>query len=463
LEAATRELERRKASQNLIPFAGYTNEQYFPAKHHWLIAKALEKVEAGETKRLMIFMPPRHGKSELASRRFPAWFLGKNPMAQIIGASYGADLAMDFGREVRNIMASEDFAGVFPGIGLRQDSKAAQRWNTNRGGQYIAAGVCGPITGRGADILLIDDPVKDREEADSEIRRERVWDWYTSTAYTRLMPGGSIILIQTRWHEDDLAGRLLEAQKNGGDRWEILNFPAIDKQGEALWPDWYDAERLAQVKQVIGARDWDSLYQQNPMPEDGTYFKKDWIQYYDEQPKILTFYGASDYAVTADGGDYTVHGVVGVDRENNIYLVDWWRERVTTDAWITVFFELARKWRPSKWGEEQGQIIKSVGPFIDKRMQEEGVYVYREQYASTKDKATRAQSIRGRMSQGKVFFPRTEWANVLIRELMQFPVGKHDDQVDVLSLFGRMLSEMRGRSDKKSHVRQHAGPAGWMG
>lgn len=437
-------MERRKASQSLIAFAGYTNDLYMPAGHHWLIADALERVEAGLIDRLMIFMPPRHGKSELGSRRFPAWYLGRNPINQIIATSYGGELAQDFGRDVRNIMDSQEFWDVFPGIELSHDSKAAQRWNTNKGGQYIAAGVCGPVTGRGAHVLLIDDPVKDRDEADSELRRIKVWNWYTSTAYPRLMPGGSIVLIQTRWHEDDLAGRLIEAQKHGGDQWEILNLPAIDLNGDALWPSWYPIEKLRQIKNVIGRRDWNSLYQQEPTPDEGSYFKRDDLRYYENLPAHLMIYGASDYAVTDDGGDYTEHGVIGVDPNDDIYIIDWWFGKTDTDVWIEELFRLAEEYKIIEWGEEAGQIEKSVGPFIKKRMRDEKIYFYRKQWSSAKDKPTRAQAIRGRAQQNKIYFPSkpNDWTDHVINQMMAFPAGKNDDSIDVLSIFGRMLARM---------------------
>ena len=222
-EAAQELLNRRLAKDSLLKFTEYTNPDYQAAGHHQQIAEALEKVERGEIDRLMIFMPPRHGKSELASRRFPSWYLGKNPSKQIIAASYNSDLASDFGREVRDIVKSPEYHNIFD-VSLAEDSRAVNRWHTNHKGVYIAAGVGTAITGRGAHVALIDDPFKDRQEADSETTREGVWKWYTSTLRTRLMPGGAIVLIQTRWHEDDLAGRLLKQQK---DRWTIIELPAI--------------------------------------------------------------------------------------------------------------------------------------------------------------------------------------------------------------------------------------------
>ncbi|MEL7452478.1 MAG: terminase family protein, partial [Pseudomonadota bacterium] len=230
--------KRQQARQSLLAFTEYTFPEYQAADHHKLIARTLEAVEAGKIDRLMVTMPPRHGKSELVTKRFPAWWLGLHPRGQVITASYNSDLARDFGRSVRNIVNGRRYANVFQ-TRLAADSQAADRWNTNQDGAYVAAGVGTAVTGRGADLLIIDDPLKDRAEADSELKRDTIYDWYTSTAYTRLMPGGSVIVVQTRWHEDDLAGRLLEREEDGGDSWFKLDLPAINTDGDALWPSRY--------------------------------------------------------------------------------------------------------------------------------------------------------------------------------------------------------------------------------
>ncbi len=254
-QTAARELlSRREARKALLRFTEYTLPNYIAANHHTLIADKLEALERGDIDRLMINMPPRHGKSELASRRFPAWFLGRNPDKSVIAASYNSDLATDFGRQVRNIVACTGYSKLFE-TRLAEDSRAANRWNTDDGGTYVAAGVGTAITGRGADILLIDDPLKDREEADSELQRQKIWDWYTSTAYTRLAPNGRIVVIQTRWHEDDLSGRLLEESKKGGDAWDVLELPAINDDGEALWPEFYPLKVLERYRAVLPSRD----------------------------------------------------------------------------------------------------------------------------------------------------------------------------------------------------------------
>lgn len=465
-DAASELLARRAARSGLIAFAQYTNPTYTDAPHHHQIAEALEAVERGEIKRLIIAMPPRHGKSELASRRFPSWYLGRNPNKQIIAASYNSDLANDFGREVRNIVASPECNRLF-NIELSADSKAANRWHTNKSGMYVAAGVGTAITGRGADILLIDDPFKDRQEADSEITRQRVWDWYTSTAYTRLMPGGAIIVINTRWHDDDLTGRLLEAQEHGGDKWEVLSLPAI-KDNQPLWPEWYPLERLEQIRSVLPARDWNALYQQNPIPDDGDYFKSAWFGEYDELPQNLRMYGASDYAVTDGGGDYTEHGIIGVDGGGNIYIVDWWKGQTTSDVWIDAKCDLIIRYTPHCWFGESGPIRRAVEPFMLRRMQDRGAFCRVEWLPSISDKPSRARPIQALASMGKVFFPKNSiWKAELMIQLLRFPAAKHDDGVDVLSLFGRGMQYIKSPKIKRNPEKERRGysmPAtSWMG
>jgi predicted phage terminase large subunit-like protein len=391
----------------------------------------------------MVFMPPRHGKSELASKSFPAWCIGLRPDMQILAASYNGDIASDFGRAVRNIVSAPEYQCVFPGITVSVDSAAADKWHTNKGGVYFAAGIGTAATGRGADLLIIDDPVKGRQEADSEIERKRTWDWYTSTAYTRLMPNACIALIQTRWHDDDLAGRLLVEADRGGEQWEVLSLPALDDDGRALWPEWYDEAYLANTRQLLGTREFSALYQQKPVPDTGDQFQADWIRLYDDPPATLRVFGASDYAVTESGGDYTVHGVVGVDQHGDLYVLDWWRKQAGPVEWIEAFCALCAKWKPLEWAEEAGQIRGSLDQFIVKRMKELGTTTYRKAYPSVVDKVNRAQSIIGMMSMGRVYFPRRAlWTDGLVHELLRFPSGTSDDQVDVLGLFGRMLLRM---------------------
>jgi predicted phage terminase large subunit-like protein len=422
-----------KARRSLLAFTSYTNPQYEAARHHRLIADKLEAVERGEIDRLMIFMPPRHGKSELASKRFPAWCLGRKPTRQIIAASYNSDLANDFGRDVRNIVDEPEFRQVFADVSLASDSHAANRMNTNHGGAYVAAGVGTAVTGRGAHIALIDDPFKDREEADSERRRELVWDWYRSTLFTRLMPGGAIVLIQTRWHEDDLAGRLLASEP---DQWDVLELPAIGTDGKALWPEWYDVPALERIKATVGPREWSALYQQRPQPDEGTFFQRAWFKEWETLP-TLRYYGTSDYAVTDGGGDYTVHRIWGIDAAGAIYRVDGWRGQATSDVWIERKLDLIAKYKPLAWFGEGGVIQKAIEPMLKRRMLERKTFCRLEWLPSVADKPTRARSFQAMAASGRVYFEK----DADLSEFLVFPAGKFDDDVDTASLIGRAVDQ----------------------
>jgi predicted phage terminase large subunit-like protein len=432
------EIRAERSRRSLGAFTSFTQPGYEGARHQTLLDHELERIESGEIDRLMVFMPPRHGKSEKASKRFPAWYLGRRPNRQIIASSYNSDLATDFGREVKGIIASPEFGAVFPDVTLRLDSRAADRMNTEQGGAYYAVGVGTATTGRGAHLGLIDDPFKDRQDADSQLQRDRVWNWYRSTFYTRLMPGGAIVLIQTRWHEDDLAGRLLEqdGRIEDGGQWTVLDLPAIDKQGAALWPEWYDVPALERIKSTIGPREWSALYQQQPQPDEGTFFQRDWFKEWGELP-ALRYYGTSDYAVTDGGGDYTVHRVWGVDHQGNIYRVDGWRAQTAADEWIERKLDLIAKWKPLAWFGEGGVIQKSIEPMLKRRMIERKVHCRIEWLSSIHDKPTRARSFQAMASMGKVFFePGADLAEFLV-----FPAGKHDDDVDTASLIGRAIDQ----------------------
>lgn len=456
------------AFARLIAYAAYQWPQYRDAAHHRLIARHLEAVERGEITRLMITMPPRHGKSMLASEFFPAWYLGRNPDHYVVTATYAQELADDFGRKVKNQIEDPAYQSIFPGVGLADDSKSAKRFHiegqaggyehaTSQRGAFYAVGVGGPLTGRGAHLLLIDDPVKNREDAESEVIRKKTKDWYTSTAYTRLMPGGRIVIIQTRWHEDDLTGWLLSEHKH--EDWTVLDLPAISDDGKALWPEQYDLDALERIKRALPPRDWSALYQQRPSPDTGDYFKREWIHTVDSLPPRdqMMIYGGSDYAVTAQGGDFTVHVVVGIDPDGRMYLLDLWRDQASSDVWVEAFCDLVRKWKPIGWAEETGQIKSGVGPFLEKRAMEREAFVAREAFATRGDKAIRAQSIRGRMAMSGLYVHRAApFLSDLISEMMSFPVGVHDDQVDALGLVGQLMDRMLSGESPKTPDRPEA-------
>lgn len=396
----------------------------------------------------MVFMPPGSAKSTYTSDLFPPWYLAQGRDRSIIAASNTADLAQSFSRRVRGRIREH---GATLGYGLERE--AEELWTTTNGGQYRAAGVGGVITGLRADLAVIDDPIRSREDADSEVRRNRVWEWFQDDLVTRLRPGAGVVLVQTRWHEDDLAGRLLEREAG---RWRVLSLPAIAESpddplgrapGQPLWGDdeyGYGAD-LLRKRETAEARTWAALYQQRPAPAEGSYFLRHWIVPESRLPERdeLHVYGASDYAVTEGGGDFTVHVVVGQDRDDRLWLLDLWRGQTASDVWAEAFIDLVLKWRPLGWAEETGQIRAAMGPLLERRMRERQAYVARRQFPTRGDKSVRAQSIRGRMALDGLRIPAAApWRAEFEAELLGFPAGKHDDQVDALGLIGQILDVM---------------------
>lgn len=470
IKAAKRLISIKKAKNSILDFTRLTMpspedpdntdlSRYSAAKHHEVICAALEEVEAGRIQRLIITMPPRHGKSELASRRFPAWFLGKDPYRHMIFATYNDEFASDFGRHVRDTMKSDVFKQAFPLCKLKAGSQASDRISTEEGGIAVFVGRGGSLTGRGADLLVIDDPIKDREEADSKTLRDKLWGWFTDVAMTRLMTAGArVVIIMTRWHEDDLVGRLIDPKNSyyvpeEAANWKVLSLPAIAvnddpmgrKFGEPLWPERFDLDFLNQAKR-LNPKGFSALYQGSPSPDDGDYFKREWLKFYtpSELPRNLRFYVASDHAVSTDQErDATCLLPVGVDDEDNIWVLPdvWWR-RADTETVVEGMIDLMRRRTPLMWWAESGHITKSIGPFLRKRMAERQIYCAIDEVVPTKDKQTRAQSIRARMSMGKVFFPRfATWWGDAQDEILKFPSSSHDDFIDALAHIGMGLDK----------------------
>jgi predicted phage terminase large subunit-like protein len=393
----------------------------------------------------MVMMPPGSAKSTYTSAIYPAWFLGRNPDQSIIAASHTQELAERFGRRVRNLFVGPAHRNVF-GVGVAADNQAAGRWETERGGEYFAAGVGGSIAGRRADLGIIDDPVKSREDADSKLSRDRVWEWYVNDFLPRLKPDAAQILVMTRWHEDDLGGRILERER---DKWSVLELPMEAypgdplgrRAGERLWPEWFTDDQVMQAK--LDVRSWNALYQQRPASAEGDYFKLAWFGEYDKLPPETAKYGASDFAVTDGGGDYTEHGIFAVDPWSNVYIVDWWRDQTDASVWIEGMCDLVMQHWPLCWFGESGVIRRSVEPYLLRRMTERKAFCRIEWLASIHDKTVRARSFQALASMGKVFLPKNAvWRSELIGQLTRFPAGQYDDGADVCSLFGRGLEKV---------------------
>lgn len=441
-DAAIELLRRRQIRRSLVSFAKHNG--FEPAKHHLLLISKLEAVARGEIKRLMIFMPPGSAKSTYSTILFPPYFLANNKTKNVLCASHTTELAERFGRRVRNIIADN---GALLNMYLSDDNKAAGRWSTTDGSEYFAAGVGVGIAGFRADLGVIDDPIRSRQDADSELIRNRQWDWYVSDFTTRLKPNAAVVLIQTRWHEDDLAGRLLLHEP---DKWQVIslamealpNDPLGRQLGDPLWEEWFTDEMRETAKR--DSRLWNALYQQQPAPDDGDYFKLEMFNTYDELPADLIYYGASDYAVTDGDGDFTEHGIFATDANGNLYVIDWWKGQTNADVWIDKKLDLCKRYKPVRWFSEGGVIRRSIEPFLRKRMTERKIYQSIDWLSSISDKTTRARSIQGRFSMGMVYFPmNNSWVNDLKKQLLSFPAGKYDDGVDVFSLIGRGLDTLQ--------------------
>lgn len=459
-EAARELLERKAARERVLDFTCYTHPRYVPGRHHAVVAEKLDKVLTGEIDRLLICAPPRHGKSELSTVRMPALAIGKRPELQVMSFSYSDRLAYRFSSQTRNTVNSPEYQRLFPGVELAADSKAKELWRTSAGGEFFS----GPVStgsGFGADLLLIDDPIKSWREANSAAYRDALWDWWTSTAYTRLMgalnPNGAIVVTMTLWHELDFGMTLLSEMDNGGDQYVVVRLPALiedaeqakadplgRKIGEALWPERFPAERLERLKRATSARVWSALYQQAPTTEEGDYFKREWFEYYSERPNGLRYYLASDFAVSEkETADFTVHQIWGVDKDSRLYLVDMSREQVASDKGIHSALDLIAQYQPVAWIGEKGQIERALEPLIVRMMQERRVYCRRVSYARTTDKQQFASAFQGRMSGGFVKLPaKAAWLPALRSEWLSFPSGAHDDTVDAAAILGHHLHEL---------------------
>ena len=444
-EEYSRAVEREKGQKSFMTFVKTMWPNFISGRHHAIMAGKFEEIASGKLKRLIINMPPRHTKSEFASYLLPAWYLGRFPDKKIIQSSNTAELAVGFGRKVRNLVDSEKYARIFPNVSLRHDSKAAGRWSTNMNGEYFAIGVGGTVTGKGADLLIIDDPHSEQEAAlaanDPGIY-DKVYEWYSSGPRQRLQPGGSIVIVMTRWGKRDLTGQVLKAEgQRGGEEWEVIEFPAILPSGNPLWPEFWPLEELQALKAELPNQKWQAQYQQAPTSESSAIVKREWWRTWDsDRPPVCDFIlmawdtafeksNRADYSACTTWGVFYHPDDTGKDQAN-IILINAIRDRVEFPELKKLAIEQYREWNPDSVIIEK----KASGAPLIYEMRAMGIPVQEFTPVRGNDKITRLNAVSDLFASGRVWAPNIHWAEEVIDEVASFPSGDHDDYVDTVSL-----------------------------
>lgn len=441
------------------------------AAHHKLLLEKLQGIENGSVPNLMLLLPPGSAKSTYADVVFVPWFMGRKPRRNVILASYASDIAKKQGRRARQLIKSKGFTEIFPGATLNADQSAADEWALANGSEYMAGGLLSGLTGNRAALGILDDPIKGRQQAESETIRNSTWDAYTDDFCSRLIPGAPQVMILTRWHAEDPAGRILPEDWDGqsgefdgrdGRKWDVICLPAIAdrpddplgrKIGETLWPEWFSHEHWAPFQR--NTRTWTSLYQQKPSADEGTFFKAAWFKRYSEKPAALNYYMTSDHA--PGGGeehDFNVFRVWGIDEHQHIWLVDGYRVQGTIDVAMGIKHDemgrqaladegalpLVKKWKPLCWFPENDNNWKSAKPFVLAAMQRVGVRCRIEEISTQGgDKATKAQPFQAKASMGEVHIPNGLMGDQVIEQYKKFPAGKWDDEIDAAANMGRAI------------------------
>lgn len=451
-ELSNRKL-REKAADDFMVYVQEMWPGFIHGRHHEKMARAFERVARGETKRLIINMPPRHTKSEFASYLLPSWFFGKFPNKKIIQTSHTAELAVGFGRKVRNLVDSVNYKKIFPALELQSDSKAAGRWNTNFGGEYFAIGIGGAVTGKGADLLIIDDPHSEQEATLAETNPEiydKTYEWYTSGPRQRLQPGGAIVVVMTRWSMKDLTAQVVKAAaQRGGEEWEVIEFPAILPSGKPLWPEFWSEKELFALKEELPASKWNAQYMQQPTSDVSAIIKRDWWQIWDEdRPPACQFLIQSwDTAfLKSERADYsacTTWGVFYKDDDtgrpqSNIILLNSLKKRMEFPELKQRAYEEWKEWEPDSVIVE----AKAAGSPLIFELRAMGIPVQEFTPSKGQDKIARLNAVADIFASGRVWVPNTHWADELIEEVASFPAGEHDDLVD--SMTQALLRYRRG-------------------
>ena len=431
--------DRELAQKDFIKFVHMMWPGFIDGAHHKLMAKKFEAIANGTCKRLIINMPPRHTKSEFASYMLPAWFLGNFPGKKIIQTSNTAELAVGFGRKVRNLVGSEAYSKIFPNVGLKSDNKAAGRWSTGAGGDYFAIGVGGPVTGNGADLLIIDDPHSEQEAAIAATNSEvydKVFEWYSSGPRQRLQPGGAIVVVMTRWSKKDLTGRILQSSiERDGDSWDVINLPAILPSDKPLWPAFWPLNELLALKEELPVGKWNAQYMQQPTSEEGALVKRDWWQKWegDRAPPCEFIIQSWDTAFTkTERSDYsacTTWGVFYKDEDHkdpHIILLDAYKERLEFPELKEQALIMYKEWEPDAFIVE----AKASGSPLIFELRRMGIPVSEFTPTRGNDKIARLNSVTDLFASGKVWAPGTRWADEVIEQMASFPNSDHDDLVD---------------------------------
>ena len=440
LEELEQAKDREKCHEEFMSFVGEMWSAFIHGKHHEIMADAFERVAKGDLKRLIINMPPRHTKSEFASYLLPAWFLGKYPDKKIIQTAHTAELAVGFGRKVRNLVNSPDYKAVFPNVSLQSDSKAAGRWNTNQGGDYFAIGVGGAVTGKGADLLIIDDPHSEQEGASADINVfNRTYEWYTSGPRQRLQPNGAIVVVMTRWHNKDLTGQVVDAsiKRGGADQWEVIELPAIMPSGSPLWAEFWKMEELQALKAELPNSKWMAQYQQDPTSEEGALVKRDWWQIWEGRspPQCEFVIQSWDTAFMknqrADFSACTTWGVFYLEDDDgmlapNLILLDAYQERLEFPELKKMAMEKYKAYTPDAFIVE----AKAAGMPLIFELRAMGIPVQEYTPSRGNDKISRVNAVSDLFASGVVWAPETRWAEETIEQFAGFPNMEHDDLVD---------------------------------
>ena len=443
------EIRRAKTKQlvktDFMSFVKYVWPTFIHGKHHTKMAEAFQRVIEGKTKRLIINMPPRHTKSEFASYLLPAWFLGMYPSKKVIQASHTAELAVGFGRKVRNLVDSDVYKDIFPEVSLQADSKAAGRWSTNYAGEYFAIGVGGAVTGKGADLLIIDDPHSEQEAAQAEYSPDiydKTYEWYTSGPRQRLQPGGAIVIVMTRWSKRDLTGQVVKSSaQRGGEDWEVIEFPAILPSSKPLWPEFWSKKELEALQKELPHAKWMAQYQQNPTSETSAIVKREWWQVWEDEEapdcefSLMSWDTAFEKTNRADYSAMTYWGVFYKDDDNgipqaNIILLNAFRERMEFPRLKQVALDEYKECKPDSIIIEK----KASGAPLIYEMRAMGIPVQEFTPSKGNDKIARLNAVADIFASGRVWAPNTHWAEEVIEEVASFPAGDHDDYVDSVSL-----------------------------